>query len=76
MCWNGPWASCIWTGSRGEVAYAQLLHDASEVGFSEKGTEIGFMPGKRGEDEKNTVALRLPVQKPDIEVPVIEIFLK
>jgi alpha-L-fucosidase len=63
-------------GFAGRVAYAQLLHDASEVAFSEKGSEIGFLPGKRGEEQKNTVTLRLPVQKPDVEVPVIEIFLK
>jgi alpha-L-fucosidase len=63
-------------GFAGRVAYAQLLYDASEVAFSEKAVEVGFLPGKRGEEQKNTVMLRLPVQKPDVEVPVIEIFLK
>jgi alpha-L-fucosidase len=63
-------------GFAGRVSYAQLLHDASEVGFTEKGAEIGFLPGKRGGESQNTVTLRLPVQKPDVEVPVIELFLK
>lgn len=63
-------------GFAGRVAYAQLLNDASEVAFSEKGAEIGFFAGKRADESKNTVTLRLPVQKPDVEVPVIELFLK
>ena len=63
-------------GLAGRVEYAQLLHDASEVPFTEKGGETGFMPGSRGEAAENTVTLRLPVLKPDVEVPVVEIFLK
>jgi hypothetical protein len=34
------------------------------------------MPGSRGKEAENTVTLRLPVRKPDVEVPVIELFLK
>jgi alpha-L-fucosidase len=63
-------------GLAGRVEYAQLLHDASEVPFTEKGGEHGFMPGSRGKEGENTVTLRLPVRKPDVEVPVIELFLK
>jgi alpha-L-fucosidase len=63
-------------GFAGRVAYAQLLHDASEVAFTEKGAETGFMPGSRGQERENTLTLRLPVLKPDVEVPVIELFLK
>jgi alpha-L-fucosidase len=63
-------------GFAGRVEYAQLLHDASEVPFTEKGGEIGFMPGSRGKEAVNTLSLRLPVRKPDVEIPVIELFLK
>jgi alpha-L-fucosidase len=63
-------------GFAGRVEYAQLLHDASEVAFSEKGGETGFMPGSRGKEAENTLTLRLPVLKPDVEVPVVELFLK
>jgi len=63
-------------GFAGRVEYVQLLHDASEVPFTEKGAEHGFMPGSRGEEPGNTVTLRLPVRKPDVEVPVIELYLK
>jgi len=61
---------------RGRVEYAQLLHDASEVTFTEKTGETGFMPGERGKEAENTLTLRLPVLKPGVEVPVVELFLK
>jgi len=63
-------------GLAGRVEYAQLLHDASEVRYTEKGGETGFMPGSRPKEGENTLTLRLPVLKPDVEVPVVEIFLK
>jgi len=63
-------------GFAGKVAYAQLLNDASEIPFTEKGSETGFMPGSRGPAVENSVTLRLPVRKPDVEIPVIELFLK
>ncbi len=63
-------------GLAGRVEYAQLLHDASEVAYTEKGGETGFMPGGRGGERTNTLTLRLPVVKPDVEVPVVELFLK
>ena len=63
-------------GLAGRVEYAQLLHDASEVTFTEKTGETGFMPGERGKEAENTLTLRLPVLKPGVEVPVVELFLK
>ncbi len=63
-------------GFAGRVEYAQLLHDASEIPFTEKGGEVGFMPGSRGKEAENALTLRLPVRKPDVEIPVIELFLK
>ena len=63
-------------GFAGQVAYAQLLNDASEVAFTEKASEIGFLPGERGAGEAGTLTLRLPVQQPRVAVPVVELFLK
>ncbi len=63
-------------GFAGRVAYAQLLHDASEIAFSEKPFSSGFFPGRRPDEPAGTVTLTLPVAKPAVEVPVIEIFLR
>jgi alpha-L-fucosidase len=63
-------------GLAGRVEYAQLLHDASEVRYTEKAGETGFIPGTRPKEGENTLTLRLPVLKPDVEVPVVELFLK
>ena len=63
-------------GLAGRVEYAQLLHDGSEVAFTEKGGSTGFLPGERGREGENTLTLRLPVVKPDVEVPVVELYLK
>ena len=48
-----------------KVKYIQFLHDASEIRFE----------AERGE-AKNDVILSLPVQKPPVEIPVLEIYLK
>jgi len=63
-------------GLAGRVEYAQFLHDASEIRFNEptddrhrnKNYTIGMRTG--------SVVLDLPVRKPDVTVPVVEIFLK
>ena len=58
-------------GYKGKVKYAQFLHDASEIRIT---APYGHhMQGSIAtEDDLN---LRLPVIKPDVEIPVIEIFL-
>jgi len=57
-------------GFAGHVAYAQLLHDGSEVPFTEMPERLS-----RWERASDTVTLELPVVKPNVEVPVIEIWL-
>ena len=44
------------------IAYAEFLHDGSEIHFSV--------------DEANTATLQLPVLQPRAEVPVIKLYLK
>jgi alpha-L-fucosidase len=48
-----------------KVKYVQFLHDASEIRFSAGSGE-----------EAGNLNLQLPVTKPPVEIPVLEIFLK
>jgi alpha-L-fucosidase len=50
-------------GMAGKVEYAQLLNDASEIRMRES-------------QETGALTLNLPIQKPDVAVPVAELFLK
>lgn len=58
----------------GKIEYAQLLNDASEVQFNQLVQDS--YPMLTPQTGKNTVSLELPVRKPNVEVPVIEVFLK
>ena len=60
-------------GFAGKVEYAQFLHDGSELLFTEK-TIPHFSEGRTAQD--NLLAIQLPVVKPPVLVPVIELFLK
>ncbi len=48
-----------------KIKYVQFLHDASEVNMTTGRNEAG-----------NDLLLSLPVQKPPVEIPVLEVFLK
>ena len=63
-------------GLAGRVKYAQLLGDASEVKMlvvdpdqKAQNTTMGGLP-------PGTLTLQLPVQRPMVEVPVVELFLE
>ncbi len=58
-------------GLEGRVAYAQLLHDASEICVCRDTCD-----GRHDWKQPGTLTLELPVQKPCVTVPVIEMFLK
>ncbi|GAB4115720.1 MAG: alpha-L-fucosidase [Roseiflexaceae bacterium] len=60
-------------GFAGKVAYAQLLHDGSEIKLLEPGKHNEWSIAEVAND---TLTLDLPVIKPDVIVPVIELFLK
>jgi alpha-L-fucosidase len=53
------------SGLTDKVKYVQFLHDASEIRFSAGSGE-----------EAGNINLQLPVTKPPVEIPVLEIFLK
>jgi alpha-L-fucosidase len=60
-----PLERFVLPGMAGKVKYIQFLHDASEIRFE---------PG-RGE-QAGDLSLTLPVQKPPVEIPVLEVYLK
>jgi alpha-L-fucosidase len=62
-------------GLKGRVAYAQLLNDASEVLM--KGIDAWQHDhlGDANESE-DALTIELPVQKPNVRIPVVELFLK
>ncbi len=53
-----------------KVQYAQLLNDASEIKFVDR---VGHVPQEKKED---ALILALPGRRPDVIVPVIELFLQ
>jgi len=58
------------TGYKGKIKYAQFLHDASEIKVTqriENGTIVDANSGN--------LNLTLPVTKPNVEIPVIELIL-
>ncbi|WP_433440926.1 alpha-L-fucosidase [Nonomuraea sp. CA-141351] len=59
----------------GRVAYAQFLHDASEVPIVEVDPKEPFHHYLRGLPE-DTLTLQLPITRPDVTIPVVELFLK
>lgn len=59
----------------GKVAYAQFLHDHSEVFYREFDPEEVITSTETLIDQ-TSVMLELPVEKPDVLVPVVEIILK
>ena len=61
-------------GFADRVKYAQLLNDASEVHM--KGPEEWQIARAGGKKPTNTLTLNLPAQKPNVAVPVIELFMK
>jgi alpha-L-fucosidase len=63
-------------GMGGKVVYAQLLNDGSEVRMLEGGPHGHVVgPVELGQQSK-LLTLNLPVQKPPVTVPVVELFLR
>ena len=59
-------------GFGGKVKYAQFLHDASEIKFGKPRHNVTYQENLAEKD----IILMLPVVKPNVEIPVIELFLK
>ncbi|MFP4621154.1 MAG: alpha-L-fucosidase [Bacteroidales bacterium] len=66
-----PLKNFLLPGYKDKIKYAQFLHDASELQMSEPHGH--WIEQETGENDVNLI---LPVNKPDVEIPVIEVFLK
>ncbi|MBK8979366.1 MAG: alpha-L-fucosidase [Planctomycetes bacterium] len=67
-----PMGQLVMPGYAGKVQYAQLLHDASEVKISTSRTTIWMSEAAKEGD----LVLTLPMVKPEVEIPVVELFLQ
>lgn len=67
-----PMGRLILDGFGSKVKYAQLLNDGSEIKFIQEHRSSVMNEDISG----NTLILGLPIQKPDVVIPVIELFLK
>jgi len=63
-------------GLAGRVAYAQLLDDASEITLVTIDPRQQAQNTTMGSVGRDTLTLELPIQRPDVAVPVIELFLR
>ena len=70
--YNWPFQHLHIDGLAGKVAYAQFLHDASEVQWIGPRNDPHFVPPVGA----TTLTLELPVKKPSVVVPVVELILK
>ena len=64
-----PLETLYLNGLADRVDYAQLLHDGSEISIQLAKNDDGYTA-------PNTLEVRLPIQRPDVLVPVVELFLK
>jgi alpha-L-fucosidase len=63
-------------GMAGKVQYAQLLNDASEIKMIQLDPNAPLVTVHMRADSADTLTLKLPIRKPDVVVPVLELFLK
>ena len=68
-----PFAYLELPGLAGRVEYIQFLHDASELRYTE-GEVPHFSEGRS--NRSDLLIVQMPVVKPPVEIPVVEIFLK
>lgn len=66
-----PMKNFLLKGFADKVKYAQFLHDASEIKISKP-----YGHWVKQEMGENDINLNLPINKPNVEIPVIELFLK
>jgi alpha-L-fucosidase len=68
-----PFKQLMLPGLAGKVEYIQLLNDGSEIMFYQPGYATNFDEIK---PDENSIVVTLPIIKPDVIVPVLEIVLK
>ncbi len=70
-----PFKTLYLPGFKGRVEYIQFLHDASEVRFTSR-TSSGPNDHMAITAAHDDLIVSLPVVKPNVEIPVLEIFLR
>jgi alpha-L-fucosidase len=70
-----PFKNLYLDGLADRVEYAQFVNDNSEVKFFSKDPNPNALNSKI-EGNPDTLILEVPVQKPNVTIPVIELFLK
>lgn len=68
-----PFRQLVLPGLAGKVEYVQLLNDASEIPFRQAGDQTNY---DQVSPDGDNIVLTLPILKPEVTVPVLEIFLK
>jgi alpha-L-fucosidase len=71
-----PFETVHLPGLAGRVAYAQFLHDASEVAREVHDRVRAATMTDEPAQPAGTLTLRLPVRRPEVEIPVVELFLR
>jgi len=69
-----PFKDIYCPGLKGKVEYAQFLHDASEVQIGD--VAEASWAGMADHAGQTPAAVHVPIIKPNVEVPVVELFLK
>ena len=59
-------------GMKGKIKYIQFLHDNSEIKITKR---QGFGAGAGEGIQENDVNLSIPIVKPNVAIPVIEVIL-
>ena len=75
--YNYPFKYLQLPGLAGKVKYAQFLHDASELIADRNAVKKLTHSGgeKHGSVDEDMLILRVPYIKPDVVIPVVELFL-
>ncbi|MBQ7176252.1 MAG: alpha-L-fucosidase [Victivallales bacterium] len=73
---NWPFKAIFLPGLDGKLRYAQLLNDGSEIKWRNASSDELNADNMLESTLKNGVWLTLPVVKPNVEVPVVELILK
>jgi alpha-L-fucosidase len=69
-----PMGTLYLDGIASQVEYAQFLHDGSEIIMKTGMASTSNVHD--GETNPETLILKLPMTRPDVQIPVIELFLK
>jgi alpha-L-fucosidase len=72
---NWPMRHLHLGGMAGKIEYAQLLHDGSEV-FVKDSDPHATAQNTSAPGFEGVATVELPIQRPDVLVPVVELFLK